>query len=642
MRQIKEIDWSEYPQTPEHFKETVLRTVKEQAVKETVMQTAKEQAVKGQAASENREKENIRDIDHEKRKVRSGKRHYIRKGFLIAAAVTVAGGAAIAANHSRLAQLLGGKGFSEAEVDALIETELLQESYAQTEDVYKRGEMIEKDWEEPLLAVTAAGFDGNMFYFEAKAGKEAQEYRLGIRDHAKINGYEGRNMGFWETEDSGTYLGCIELVNEEDASVVAVSDAAELTFTVLAQPKYEGILLCAWKDDKAYEKLFGKGAFTDENGNLYYVASEEEYFSGYTPVEISVQAPLDQSAKDVIQKYRAQAETYSGEEIISGMSGKAETGTESETGQSVDFEASIDAEITDDHVRCEIVGSEGTLSVDADIVKAQKEVYTGTLKVGTVPAEKMTALYEKGKPEDWTWTKDAESMSNNGVYKDNRVFVSESAAEAPLPLIQTGYESKETGENAARYWTGDGSEAEVQEAEEMCRAILESLGMDAAAEPLWYGSRNMGGLPSRYEFQLSSILEGLPVAADSQGSIGNGKLTLWDRQIESAFFGAQPQVKEKEAVEILDMEAILEAVADYAAAGELTVYPELGTVTEVELEYYVELTKKGLVFRPVWNFQTEYLHEEDRWAPSYDYFYIDAVTGALIRDVWSADMLSIG
>ena len=56
---------------------------------------------------------------------------------------------------------------------------------------------------------------------------------------------------------------------------------------------------------------------------------------------------------------------------------------------------------------------------------------------------------------------------------------------------------------------------------------------------------------------------------------------------------------------------------------------------EISLEYYVDLTKQGLVFRPIWNFQYSSVIGEGEEAHASDmFFYMDGITGALIRDTF--------
>ena len=50
------------------------------------------------------------------------------------------------------------------------------------------------------------------------------------------------------------------------------------------------------------------------------------------------------------------------------------------------------------------------------------------------------------------------------------------------------------------------------------------------------------------------------------------------------------------------------------------------------MEYYIDETAEGIVYRPVWSFRCPY-----QWKDSPDeqeLFYIDGETGALIRDAF--------
>ena len=58
-------------------------------------------------------------------------------------------------------------------------------------------------------------------------------------------------------------------------------------------------------------------------------------------------------------------------------------------------------------------------------------------------------------------------------------------------------------------------------------------------------------------------------------------------------------------------------------------------VDEISLEYYVDLTKQGLIFRPIWNFKVPAIWDGMEGSEAAkNYFYIDALTGALIRDCY--------
>ena len=101
-------------------------------------------------------------------------------------------------------------------------------------------------------------------------------------------------------------------------------------------------------------------------------------------------------------------------------------------------------------------------------------------------------------------------------------------------------------------------------------------------------------------------------------------------------------VKEKESVTMLPMEEIMKSVEQYVKDGEIGLFTEQNDtgetestsipVTKICLEYYIDETAEGIVYRPVWSFHCPY-----QWKDSPDeqeLFYIDGETGALIRDAF--------
>ena len=143
-------------------------------------------------------------------------------------------------------------------------------------------------------------------------------------------------------------------------------------------------------------------------------------------------------------------------------------------------------------------------------------------------------------------------------------------------------------------------------------------------------------------YEMEILLNGVSVGGLSQhyyqGSAGFGP------EAEDCYFNIPTllQVKEEEAVTMLPMEEILKSVEQYVKDGKIGLFTEQNDtgetesttipVTKICLEYYIDETAEGIVYRPVWSFRCPY-----QWKDSPDeqeLFYIDGETGALIRDAF--------
>lgn len=562
--------------------------------------------------------------------MRYGKKRRYR-AWLLAAAVLAAGTMAVAAGNGWLKEQLLGRGFTEEEAEALVVTEPEQQVSELTDAVYPSGAPIQKEWSEPLLTVEEAYFDGNSLYFIAKPSGEAGSYDLYLRDHASVNGQDGITS-LSKLEDEDRYFGQIEIRKKENAAEIIDVDSVKVDMTVVAYPRYEGKILYTWKDADVYEQVFGTGAFESEYGWPCYVGPFKDMIAGYMPHELTMEIPLTEEGKQVIEQYLGDEDLYAGNPLVdpegqgknADEENPAETPEVQETAESrmEPAAAAEPAEIEGNHVTWEIPGEGGSLKIDAEIINEAEHVYTGTLHAGVYPDEILKSLYEEGDPEQWEVidSGNEDGTSKQFQYQDRHIF-------AGGDLEMTRYENNEAGLEV------QGTETTIDEEEnrKLCMQVLEKLGLNGRMEE----DEMFSGETAKY-YKAQIMLEGLPLAWSSQWNT-TSSMRIENGELASAFAPAKLTVAEKEEVTLPGIEKALERVGQYVRSGELdftgwAVQP----VTEIALEYYVDLTKQGLVFRPIWNFKLTFLTDaEDGASWKIDgHIYIDALTGALVRDTF--------
>ena len=155
--------------------------------------------------------------------------------------------------------------------------------------------------------------------------------------------------------------------------------------------------------------------------------------------------------------------------------------------------------------------------------------------------------------------------------------------------------------------------------------------------------KSISDMTEGYDYYDTEILlNGVSVGGLSQHSYrGNAG---FGPELEDCYFNMPIplQVKEEESVTMLPMEEIMKSVEQYVKDGKIGLFTEQNDtgetestsipVTKICLEYYIDETAEGIVYRPVWSFHCPY-----QWKDSPDeqeLFYIDGETGALIRDAF--------
>lgn len=618
----KSADWNlveraraRYPHTPEHF-----RTMVEQAVAVQMEEEKRQKSVERRQKNIEQRRENVErrqekeqqeygvrvepqesKANNRKGNIRTGNIRTVasknrkkswHKMLLPLAASLVLGGAALAAGGYFLYQRMMEKGYTQKEAELLLVTEPEQQVTELTGIVYPDGPTKEKEWKKPLLTIREAYFDGNTLYFLAEGSEESANYELYLRDHGSVSGQDGITS-LEKLEADRLYLGEITLMDSDAAEKIIEDDSAEVVMTAIAYPKYDGNILYTWKDAEAYDEIFGIGAFEYKEYGLCYVLPQEDVTIGYTPHQITMQVPLTEEAKAVIEQYRTEAQ---GTLSVSGGNGQEESTSEEgmhgavNTSEYENNKAAQAASISveESHITATLPGTERNLYIDAEVVQGAAEVYTGILEMEKVDPEALMDLYQSESKDQWIRRGDADSSA---IYQ----------------------KKCEPGKEA-----------------EFCELVLEHLGIPASAA----GYDDSLNTETYQTILAKPLLEGLTVAWKSQ-CVSICNLVLEDGILTSITAPQKMKVTEKNTADLADMQMILEKLAEYVAAGEITMIEGDQPVYEIQLEYYVDLTRNGIVFRPIWNFKAKALWDgTEKSISAENYFYIDAITGALIRDCY--------
>lgn len=617
----------EYPKTPEHFKRVVEQAVAAQYAQQDSKEHAGEQSrkIEKQVLREkddfrkngkqiSPEEKDFRQIKKARRK-KTGNKGW--KRFWIPLAATLAlGGAAVAAGSFLLKPYLTEKGFSEDEAEQIIVTEPQQQVTELENMVYPSGQVKEKDWQEPLLKVTEAYFDGNSLYFIGEASEEAEEFELYLRDHASINGNDGLTT-LQKLEENSLYLGRIELADKSVGTELLEAETVEVEMTAIAYAKYEGPIFYTWMDSEVYDEIYGIGAFQSEYApnSTCYALPMEDVINGYTPHKITMQISMTEEAKEIIEKYIADGKmTWDNQLTDGGPADQVEAEAAEETtnadmpgaGETTNADVADQQEETEDW--------EQWICADANVTQRTENVYLGTLKAEPMDSEAVQSLYTAGDPEQWIGQEANQETNQWGhwQYQDQHIFASTS-------YDGIHYENNELSE------TGGDSLDNAEPGQEIafCEQILQQLGWESIVKETKSYEENL-----KY-FQTQVILEGLPVAWDSQWPCA-GSMCLENGALSYMNAPAKLRVLEKEEAKLLDMEKIQERAVEYLTSKGMDDGWEIQPLKEISLEYYVDLTREGLIFRPVWNFQYTANYEDGMETELF--FYIDAVTGAMIRD----------
>lgn len=488
----------------------------------------------------------------------------------------------------------------------------------------------EKDWNQSMLSVTEAYFDGSGLSFLGEPSREAKNYTISCRDHATVNG-EDALAALNKIDGEDLYYGHITLYDDALTEKILKEDSqVELSMTIQAYPDYNGKIYYTWKDDEAYRKIFKTGSFTDSEGMLAYALPAEDAYRGYTPQTLTVTLPLNDEVRDIIEKYRKegklQAEDTGVEPISDSLDENTQETTDSEdpsdaaeANEKYDPETAV-LQVKESHVTASLPGKSGTLTIEADITGSTTDVSKGILEKYSVSEEEICSWFGGG--DGWEKSK-TDKMVWENKEKGLQIFISDGRIQCD------GLSEKNLGD------LGNNTEEEELN---IINQLLSRANLTGTSV-----KKSISNMTEGYDYYDTEILlNGIPAGGLSQhGYLGK------------AGFGPEPgdcyfnipsplQVKEEEAVTLLSMEEIMKSVGQYVKEGKIGLFTEQDTAEEAEsttipvtkicLEYYIDETAEGITYRPVWSFRCPY-----QWKDSPDeqeLFYIDGETGALIRDAF--------
>ena len=488
----------------------------------------------------------------------------------------------------------------------------------------------EMDWRQSMLSITEAYFDGNSLSFLGEPSNEARNYMISCRDHATVNG-EDALASLNKIDGEDLYYGHITLYDDALTEKILKEDSkVELSMTIQAYPDYNGKIYYTWKDYKVYEKIFKTGSFTDSEGMLSYALPAEDVYRGYTPQTLTLTLPLNNEVRDIIEKYRKEGKLLAEDTGVEPTSDSLDESTQETTGlenslDSTEVNEKYDSEKTvlqvkESHVTASLPGKSGTLTIEADIIGSTSDVSKGILEKCNVSEEEIRSWF--GGKDGWEKSVTDEMVWENKE-KGLQLFVSDG-------MIQCdGLSEKDLGSL--------GKNTEDEELN-IINQLLSSANLTGTSV-----RKSISDMEVGYDYYDTEILlNGVLVGGLSQhyyrGNTGFGP------ELEDCYFNMPIplQVKEEESVTMLPMEEILKSVEQYVKDGKIGFFTEQNDtgetesttipVTKICLEYYIDETAEGIVYRPVWSFRCPY-----QWKDSPDeqeLFYIDGETGALIRDAF--------
>ena len=488
----------------------------------------------------------------------------------------------------------------------------------------------ERDWNQSMLSVTEAYFDGSGLSFLGEPSREAKNYTISCRDHATVNG-EDALAALNKIDGEDLYYGHITLYDDALTEKILKEDSqVELSMTIQAYPDYNGKIYYTWKDDEAYRKIFKTGSFTDSEGMLAYALPAEDAYRGYTPQTLTVTLPLNDEVRDIIEKYRKEGKMQAEDTGVEPISDSTEESTQETTdsenpsdatgaNEKYDPETAV-LQVKESHVTASLPGKSGTLTIEADITGSTTDVSKGILEKYSVSEEEICSWFGGG--DGWEKSK-TDKMVWENKEKGLQIFISDGRIQCD------GLSEKNLGD------LGNNTEEEELN---IINQLLSRANLTGTSV-----KKSISNMTEGYDYYDTEILlNGIPAGGLSQhGYLGK------------AGFGPEPgdcyfnipsplQVKEEEAVTLLSMEEIMKSVGQYVKEGKIGLFTEQDTAEEAEsttipvtkicLEYYIDETAEGITYRPVWSFRCPY-----QWKDSPDeqeLFYIDGETGVLIRDAF--------
>ena len=560
----------------------------------------------------------------------SGNKKKIIRILLPVAAILGVSTGVLATNIGRLYKELEQQGVAEQEAAQMVVTE--PESTAENVENITSYSITpeEVDWNQSMLTVKEAYFDGGGLSFVGEPSNEAKNYMITCRDHATVNGKDAlASLNKIEGED--LYYGHITLYDDALIEKILNEDSeVELSMTIQAYPVYDGKIYYTWKDAEAYEKIFKTGSFTDSEGRASYALPAEDVYRGYTPQTLTLTLPLNNEVRDIIEKYRKEGKLLAEDTGVEPTSDSLDESTQETTSSessldSTEVNEKYDSETTvlqvkESHVTASLPGKSGTLTIEADIIGSTSDVSKGILEKCNVSEEEIRSWF--GGKDGWEKSVTDEMVWENKE-KRLQLFVSDG-------MIQCdGLSEKDLGSL--------GKSTEDEELN-IINQLLSRANLTGTSVRKLISDMEVGYDYYDTEILLNGVLVGGLSQHYYRGNTGFGP------ELEDCYFNMPIplQVKEEESVTMLPMKEILKSVEQYVKDGKIGFFTEQNDtgetesitipVTKICLEYYIDETAEGIVYRPVWSFHCPY-----QWKDSPDeqeLFYIDGETGALIRDAF--------
>lgn len=384
----------------------------------------------------------------------------------------------------------------------------------------------------------------------------------------------------------------------------------ELCFPVLRNEKGEECsVLDARSGDAGEDGIWMEGRFSGISGEdtVFTVVTQltnrfqetHSYAESLVPLEVEADAGNDFEDGLMRKVSENDAEINSAPKIILADAGTGEKETVTYT------------------IACQ----QGMLEVNALVKCPEDAAYSGTLKTASFDFQSVKSFF--GDEQYWQEVQEGEVSADYGRYLEYR--------ETDVFQNTFIYGSVTEYGNRFNFEMSLNSSAEYPEVKERIKfftseQVLERFGINAHIFT--------EGKAENYVFELMQGKLGDVKAAFYSPVRFFGGVTYEYGDITSAYFTGNYEIAEKEPVELLPMEKILEKVQDYAAAGEINPVNSGDAVSEIELQYYLEEQQGERVFTPVWVFKVPHrqpasvdLGREE----SEEYFYMDAVSGELLE-----------
>ena len=356
--------------------------------------------------------------DGERTKNSGNKKKIIRILLPVAAILGVSTGV-LATNIGRLYKELEQQGVAEQEAAQMVVTE--PESTAENVENITSYPITPEtvDWNQSMLTVKEAYFDGGGLSFVGEPSNEAKNYMITCRDHATVNGKDAlASLNKIEGED--LYYGHITLYDDALIEKILNEDSeVELSMTIQAYPVYDGKIYYTWKDTEAYEKIFKIGSFTDSEGRISYALPAEDVYRGYTPQTLTLTLPLNDEVRDIIEKYRKEGKLQAEDTGVEPTSDSLDESTQETTGlenslDSTEVNEKHDSETTvlqvnENHVIASLQGKSGMFTIDADIIGSTFDVSKGILEKCNISEKEICSWFggkdgwEKSETDEMVW-----------------------------------------------------------------------------------------------------------------------------------------------------------------------------------------------------------------------------------------------